>query len=85
MFVVPHTLWSYFIWKTFAVLCKWLLIINFAGGTHSRNNRVSTALHCKLAMDRPASVEQDASVDDSTGSTRKRRNRAKCSFPDVCF
>ena len=29
--------------------------INFAGGTHSRNDRaskhISTALHCKLAMD----------------------------------
>ena len=31
---------------------------------------ISTALHCKLAMDQPASVEQDASVEGSTGSTR---------------
>ena len=59
--------------------------IHFAGGTHSRNDRAYTALHCKLAMDRPASVEQGASVEGSTGSTRKRRNRAKFSFPDVCF
>ena len=29
-----------------------------------------------MLMDRPASVEQDASVEGSTGSTRKRRNRA---------
>ena len=50
MFVVPHTLRSYFIWKTFAVLCtcKWLLIIivYFAGGTHSRNDRASKHFYC---------------------------------------